>query len=302
MELFICKYCNKQWKNNNSLHNHENQCKLNPDRLNKHYNYANSKIKQTKECPYCKKLISVSNYNKHINKHQTDPDYFIKIENRQQVLHEGLNCIYCGKYCKNKNSLAQHECRCPDNPDRIKSGGWNKGLTKGTDQRLHKLSDSVKQAHKSGKWDNVKWLNNSHPHSVETKQHLREVAIERGLGGYTKHIHSIDYNGVSLDSSWELLVAKDLDLHNINWVRPKRISYIDNKNKMHYYYPDFYLPDYNIYLDPKNPYLLDNDHSNMGYTDRQKLEWVMSQNNVKIIVLTARDLTWEKIKFLIESY
>lgn len=33
-------------------------------------------------------------------------------------------CVYCGKQCKNKNSLVQHQIRCPDNPDRIAPSSW----------------------------------------------------------------------------------------------------------------------------------------------------------------------------------
>lgn len=33
---------------------------------------------------------------------------------------EQFICRYCGKVCKNKNSLAQHEIRCKENPNRIK--------------------------------------------------------------------------------------------------------------------------------------------------------------------------------------
>lgn len=33
---------------------------------------------------------------------------------------ELLRCKYCGRECKNKNSLAQHEIRCKENPNRIK--------------------------------------------------------------------------------------------------------------------------------------------------------------------------------------
>ena len=33
-----------------------------------------------------------------------------------------MKCQYCGKECKNKNSLAQHEIRCSNNPNKIKSG------------------------------------------------------------------------------------------------------------------------------------------------------------------------------------
>ena len=31
-----------------------------------------------------------------------------------------IRCKYCGKECKNKNSLAQHEIRCKLNPNKIK--------------------------------------------------------------------------------------------------------------------------------------------------------------------------------------
>ena len=30
-------------------------------------------------------------------------------------------CKFCGKECKNKNSLAQHERRCKENPNRVES-------------------------------------------------------------------------------------------------------------------------------------------------------------------------------------
>lgn len=63
-----------------------------------------------------------------------------------------------------------------------------------------------------------------------------------------------DNTTVLLESSWELEIAKFLDENNIRWIRPKFIRWFDettNKNRL--YYPDFYLPDLNLYLDPKNP-------------------------------------------------
>lgn len=66
-------------------------------------------------------------------------------------------CKYCGKECKNKNSLIQHEIRCKENPNKIDTSNswnnknkqvWNKGLTKETDERVNllskKISDSLK--------------------------------------------------------------------------------------------------------------------------------------------------------------
>ena len=66
-----------------------------------------------------------------------------------------LYCKYCSRECKNNNSLAQHEIRCKLNPNKIlintsgKNNGmygksaWNKGLTKETDNRILKSSQTL---------------------------------------------------------------------------------------------------------------------------------------------------------------
>jgi hypothetical protein len=48
--------------------------------------------------------------------------------------------------CKNKNSLAQHECRCDKNPNKIATKAWNKGATKETDPRV--LTSKVAEANR----------------------------------------------------------------------------------------------------------------------------------------------------------
>ena len=71
-------------------------------------------------------------------------------------------CKYCGKVCKNKNSLVQHEIRCKENPNRIVNCGnhvatrgypaWNKGLTKQNDPRVAKYANTYKENYKNGKF------------------------------------------------------------------------------------------------------------------------------------------------------
>lgn len=68
---------------------------------------------------------------------------------------------------------------------------------------------------------------------------------------------------VILDSSWEEAVAKKLIELNIRWIRPKYIKWQDSKGNPRLYYPDFYLPDYDLYLDPKNPYCMEKDQEKM---------------------------------------
>ena len=54
-------------------------------------------------------------------------------------------CKYCGKVCKNKNSLVQHEIRCKENPNRKYCIAWNKGLTKQNDPRVAKYANTYKK-------------------------------------------------------------------------------------------------------------------------------------------------------------
>lgn len=66
------------------------------------------------------------------------------------------------------------------------------------------------------------------------------------------------------DSSWERLIAEALDRLNIRWYRPTiGIPWIDAHGKQRHYFPDFYLPTYNLYLDPKNDKVIKKDQQKL---------------------------------------
>lgn len=67
---------------------------------------------------------------------------------------------------------------------------------------------------------------------------------------------------VLLESSWEVEIASLLTEKNIRWVRPSSVPWIDG-SKTRYYFPDFYLPEQNMYLDPKNPWGMKRDKIKM---------------------------------------
>jgi hypothetical protein len=70
---------------------------------------------------------------------------------------------------------------------------------------------------------------------------------------------------VRFDSSWEYKIACYLDEKHINWIRPKTgICWIDDLGKERFYYPDFYLPDYDLYLDPKNDQVIKKDKEKLA--------------------------------------
>lgn len=195
--------------------------------------------------------------------------------------------VECEK-CKNqitKNNYQRHLNSCDGlgtRKNRPKKGRgsnvWCKGLTKKTDERIQNASLKISKT-LTGK--------PGHKHNEITKKKLKNAAIKNKLGGHTSK-HRINYNGVHLHSSFELKVAQELDKFCIKWIRPNPLNWIDESNVEHRYYPDFYLEDYDIYLDPKNDYLINKDE--------EKIKRVNEQNKVNVIVLDKNNLTWEKIR------
>lgn len=172
--------------------------------------------------------------------------------------------LKCCKYCNlsfskfGSSERANHSRWCDKNPKRAEYVQKNNGLQLQTPEVIAKRNISIKQAYADGKYDHVVYLGNpGYKHTIETKRILREKALAsphrrliKSVRNYTKKNGTI----VKLDSSWEEALAKRLDAINIEWVRPNPIKWVDRTGIVRNYFPDFYLPDYDIFLDPKNPY------------------------------------------------
>lgn len=90
-------------------------------------------------------------------------------------------CKYCGKECKNANSLRNHERLCKSNPNRqespfvkynkTKGDVWNKGLTKETNDSLRRAGETLKKH-----WEKFGNPNKGKPMSDEQK---KKISISR---------------------------------------------------------------------------------------------------------------------------
>jgi hypothetical protein len=62
-------------------------------------------------------------------------------------------------------------------------------------------------------------------------------------------------------------IAIFLDVHKIKWARSREIVlyWMDSAGNQRRYYPDFYLEDYNLYIDPKNLYKQQLDREKINY-------------------------------------
>ena len=187
-----------------------------------------------------------------------------------------MECQYCNKLCKNKNSLVQHEIRCKNNPnkikitssfikynEKIKSGELIKTntnqFTKANNQGLPKpiISDSTRQkisvASKKQIWTEERREKQSIA-MIKATIDYPESYSANNVCGRTKLIEAVDSfgNNTKLNGSWEKIVADYLNINNIQWTNKIKEKLIYNwQNKDRIYYPDFYLPDYDMYIEVK---------------------------------------------------
>ena len=173
-------------------------------------------------CQYCNKEVSLSNLPRH------EEACKVKINKKSYALtHDGLNCLFCGKECKNRNSLCNHERMCKANPDRQMSSGfaeynknhqaWNKGLTKETDIRVNRQAESLKQ-HYTG--HDAPWLGRSH--TAEEKQ-----KIGAGVKAFLQeHPEMVPYlrNHSSAESYPEAYFKQLFETENIDLIYHHRID------------------------------------------------------------------------------
>lgn len=135
----------------------------------------------------------------------------------------------------------------------------------------------------------------------EQRENMAEHARRRGLGG--KFINGrYSYNGQSFASSYEIRVAQSLDENHIEWIKCKEtFKYIGPDNKQRTYLPDFYLPQFDIYLDPKNDFLINSINPSLGFNDCEKIKIVEESHNIRVLILDKSNLAWNNILSLINS-
>ena len=181
-------------------------------------------------------------------------------------------CQHCGKECKNLNSLRQHEIRCKSNPNKITvisnfinyNNYRKKHNISGTNQfikaRQLGLQDPIVTQETRNKisvankaWQATYWANdeNRKRASQRMKDVVKKYPESYSAANVNGRTPVIDYKGIKLNGSWEVLVAKLLDEYNIQWNRPTNPFKYEWNNSTHYYYPDFYLPEYDKYIEVK---------------------------------------------------
>jgi very-short-patch-repair endonuclease len=231
-------------------------------------------------CPICNRHISNANYNKHINAHDKPPRYHKSID------HEGLNCKYCGKLCKHKNSLAQHEIRCSSNPDKLETPGnllshpsWNKGLTKETDVRVAKNAASVSktlQQKVADGWKPFFATDDFWTEEMRTKRSEEKIQL------FKEHPELHPNRRLASNKIMtypEQVTADWLAKHNIHYTYQYKTAFND-KNR----YVDFFLEDYALYIEVDGEYW----HAKDKEKDLEKDLFALEAQGIKTLRISPK--------------
>jgi len=264
----------------------KNRKKICSNRCAFRYAAANRK---SRDCPKCDRKISVNNFERHVKSCSNNEDVtpFDCLKQKK----DKYECPFCYKLFKKGGILAHIWRKHTKAGQDLKSGpkvAWNKGLTKDTDMRVRKSGETTKLGYSSGR---LKAYNKGKKHKPETISLLKELAKTREFKTHFSRksypYTCTDGSTINLQSSFEVKVAQSLDQNNVHWERPKPLTWTDEKGKKRKYYADFYLPGLDVYLDPKNDYLIK--------VDAFKIAQVEKENQVCVIILNSEQLYWDAI-------
>lgn len=221
-----------------------------------------------KLCSHCGTLITAPNLERHEASCSGLGTWRTKELARKSQKSTTYPCVKCNKVFKSSSALNGHTARSHTYREQQR-GRAIKGITKQKEM---------------GIWGK------GYPHTEATKQKLSAIACAR-LVKHSKYSKNIAYrDGIILESTYELRVAEILDELGIEWQKVRRGFIWNDDGRVRRYIPDFYLPAYDLYLDPKNDYLVKKDE--------RKIKSAMAINNIRVLVITNDQINKEFLRQL----
>jgi hypothetical protein len=152
-------------------------------------------------------------------------------------------------------------------PEEIKAKmAWSTGLSKESDKRIAKAAKTLSGS-MTGK--------PGRPHSESTKKILSKKRIEF-LESKSNHCKWFDIGGIKVQGTLEKNLAEFLVKNSIDFKRV-RIKFKNHR----VYIPDFYLPEYNIFIEAKG-FLYEKD--------KEKMRLVLAENNIDLRLAFKHDI------------
>lgn len=207
-------------------------------------------------CPYCDKMCKSNGLHRHVKTHgeelynQYQKSKEVQCQPKVLILSAGkYQCAECDFQSESKQSVSSHWWRNHTESGKAHNVGvvypegkvaWNKGLT----QKDH---PSLARPNQKGKKFGAALTG----HTEDSIRKISEKLSINNKGGRAKWY---DVSGQRVQGTWERDVALKLDELKIKWIKLKTnrdILKYEMEGKIRSYTPDFFLEDYNVYLEIK---------------------------------------------------
>lgn len=258
----VCKYCNEEieFDKPQQYAGHISGCDFNP---NKKIKFENLKLK-LKDKDYSH-LVKSKEYV--VKCQKCNKEYIVKVT--LEAFEKGNYKKYCSRSCANSRSFSEEskskrkevlkEFYNSPSGKEIKRFQIEKSIqtkiqreAEGRIYKTTKKTQKVKICNFCKKeFLAIKKENGQWPCLCSDECYLKTKTHN------AKGIKRQEYRGEVFDSGYEVKVAKWLDENNIKREKGRVVYWNDKLGKQHKYFPDFYLPDFDIYLDPKNDYCIE---------------------------------------------
>jgi len=133
----------------------------------------------------------------------------------------------------------------------------------------------------------IKWSKErKKTHSAIMMEAVRNNPESYSTSNVSGRVKTIEYKGFKLKGKWELAVAKWLDKNNYEWTNILDPFEYEWNSKTHLYFPDFYLPIYDYYIEVKG-YQRERDTAKWKVVDRLL---IIKKNEIEKIKLDSYKL------------
>ena len=190
-----------------------------------------------------------------------------------------FQCTFCGKEWEIKKSHTQHQNRCKLNPNSIASNQFSKAKKLGVLVELDDSEESkAKRSKRSKLASEARW---SREGAKEKASEIMKLVVENNPESYTSsnrgRVKQVEYDGLKFHGSWEVEFYKFCKSQNIQCERPKQHFPYEWNGSTHSYFPDFFLPEFNVWVEIK------------GYkTERDEAKW--NQFPLKHVVIMKDEI------------
>ncbi len=210
-------------------------------------------------CDFCERDISNHAYARHRPVCKGKKDYTCPHckQSAAELRIEEKKFFYHRKWCKQNPDRAkyiQHENIKAMQKAKILSGKTNSFTKARIEGRVYVQSaESIAKSARAAL---------GRKHSDETKKFLSEAMKQRirenGPPPTKRTVYHTLPNGetVRFDSGWEIALAAKLDKLGVRWEREHSLEWTDVNGGKHTFFPDFFLPEYDVYLEPKSRHVI----------------------------------------------